>query len=122
MDLGTGAGLAVWGYVGHRAGTLAQSTIDGRARLIGRRHATHPLAMACAPHHVAAGRGRDRPRRGAAAGRAGPGDRPELRSVGRTVTLIGCLWPALLIGLLPGVRELEVTAARTLLGVTAELI
>ena len=42
--------------------------------------------------------------------------------VGRTLTLIGCLWPALLIGLLPGVRELEVTAARTLLGVTAELV
>lgn len=42
--------------------------------------------------------------------------------VGRTATLIGCLWPALLIGLLPGVRELEVTAARALLGVTAELV
>ena len=42
--------------------------------------------------------------------------------LGRTLTLIGCLWPALLIGLLPGVRELEVTAARALLGVTAELV
>lgn len=33
-----------------------------------------------------------------------------------------CLLPALLIGLLPGVRELEVTAARSLLGVTRDLV
>ncbi|HEX8510105.1 MAG TPA: histidine kinase [Propionibacteriaceae bacterium] len=33
-----------------------------------------------------------------------------------------CLAPALLIGLLPGTRELEVTSARTLLGVTSELV
>ena len=34
----------------------------------------------------------------------------------------GCLVPALLIGLLPGTRELEVTSARTLLGVTSDLV
>jgi signal transduction histidine kinase len=33
-----------------------------------------------------------------------------------------CLAPVLLIGLLPGVRELEVTAARTMLGVAGELV
>ena len=40
----------------------------------------------------------------------------------RTVVTLACLLPALLIGLLPGVRELEVTAARTMLGVTSELV
>ena len=33
-----------------------------------------------------------------------------------------CLAPFLLLGLLPGVRDLEVTAARAMLGVTAELV
>ena len=33
-----------------------------------------------------------------------------------------CLAPFLLLGLLPGVRELEVTAARAMLGVTTELV
>ncbi len=33
-----------------------------------------------------------------------------------------CLAPFLLLGLLPGVRELEVTAARAMLGVTGELV
>jgi signal transduction histidine kinase len=40
----------------------------------------------------------------------------------RPGVLVGCLVPALLIGLLPGVRELEVTAARSLLGLAGELI
>lgn len=40
----------------------------------------------------------------------------------RAVVTLGCLLPALLIGLLPGVRELEVTAARSMLGVTSELV
>ena len=33
-----------------------------------------------------------------------------------------CLAPFLLLGLLPGVRDLEVTAARAMLGVQAELV
>ncbi len=43
-----------------------------------------------------------------------PGPQPVLAA--------GCLAPFLLLGLLPGVRELEVTAARAMLGVTAELV
>jgi signal transduction histidine kinase len=38
------------------------------------------------------------------------------------VLIAACLAPFLLLGLLPGVRELEVTAARAMLGVTGELI
>lgn len=40
----------------------------------------------------------------------------------RTLTVAICLLPTPLIGLLPGVRELEVTAARSLLGVTGDLV
>ncbi|MET1006424.1 MAG: histidine kinase [Propionibacteriaceae bacterium] len=40
----------------------------------------------------------------------------------RPVVIASCIVPALLIGLLPGVRELEVTAARSLLGVGGDLV
>lgn len=39
-----------------------------------------------------------------------------------TLLIVACLLPVGLIGLLPGVRDLEVTAARALLATTAELI
>lgn len=42
--------------------------------------------------------------------------------VGRVVAVALCLLPVLLLGLLPGVREIEVTAARSLLGVTGDLV
>lgn len=41
---------------------------------------------------------------------------------GGAALTVACLLPALLIGLLPGVRELEVTAARSMLGVTGEVV
>lgn len=43
-------------------------------------------------------------------------------AVAQVAVILLCLVPALLLGLLPGVRELEVTAARTMLGVTSELV
>lgn len=40
----------------------------------------------------------------------------------RVAASVLCLLPVLALGLLPGVRELEVTAARTMLGVTGDLV